>query len=76
MQNTALDNKTPINLGNRRYLNAKQLAEYLGKSPDYIARAVKKRLIPFIKPPGGARIFEREKVDVALSRFEHTEIGR
>jgi excisionase family DNA binding protein len=58
-----------------RYCNRKELAAYLGKSPAHITKLAAKRVIPSIRVPGSARMFEKEKVVAALERFQTKEIG-
>jgi excisionase family DNA binding protein len=64
------------NLSQKRYLNQKELAEYLNASPSWIREKTARRIIPCIKLPGSAPRFEPKKVDAALAKFEMKEVGR
>jgi len=61
---------------NRRFDSASQLAQILGKTPRYVKDLADKGLIPFIAMPGRDRLYDREKVFAALSRFEIRAVGQ
>ena len=46
----------------KKYLNTKQLAEYIGRSPKAIRDMVFRRDIPFRKP-GGRLLFAKNEID-------------
>jgi len=61
---------------NQRFDGTDELAAFLGKSPSYIRKLAREKIIPYIKLPGRDKLFDREKVVDALARFEIKEIGR
>jgi len=61
---------------NRRFDGTDELATYLGKSPSYVRKLAREKIIPYLKLPGRDKLFDRAKVLDALSRFEVKEIGR
>jgi hypothetical protein len=61
---------------NRRFDSTTQLAKWLGKTPRYVKRLADQKIIPYVALPGHDRIFDREKVVEALSRFEVRAVGQ
>ena len=72
----AKTNLEHLNAINRRFDSQSQLAEILGKTPRYVKELADAGLIPFIQMPGRDRLFDREKVFTALSRFEVKAVGQ
>ena len=44
-------------------------------TPRYVKRLADQKIIPYVALPGHDRIFDREKVVEALSRFEVRAVG-
>ena len=68
-----LTDKTDIT--SARIIGTAELAQRLGRTPRYVQRLAADKIIPSIKLPGRDRLFDWEKVLLALSRFEEREIG-
>jgi len=47
----------------------------MGKTPRYVQQLAADKIIPSIRLPGRDRLFDWDKVLLALSRFEEKEIG-
>jgi hypothetical protein len=60
----------------RRFDGTDELAAFIGKSPAYVRKLAREKIIPFVKLPGRDKLFDRVKVLEALARFEVREIGR
>jgi hypothetical protein len=60
---------------NAAYLNQIQIAEWLGRTPRFVAKLVKARKIPEIRLSGKARLYDTVKVRAALERFEIKAVG-
>jgi len=58
------------NLLNSAYLSQRELAGWLGKSPRYVRNLARKKIIPEVRPPGMAPIYDVLKVRAALEKFE------
>ena len=58
---------------NRRYLNVRQLAEYIDSTEGSVRQLCSKRRIPFVRVAGGRRVlFDTEQIDswLAAQRVE------
>ena len=53
----------------RRLVNARELGEYLGKSPEAIYQMVSRRQIPFVKM-GGSTKFDLRVIDAWIKKLE------
>jgi len=62
-------------LTNRILVNQKELALLIGRSPRFVANLAKARKIPEVKLSKKARLYDVQKVLLALSRFETQAIG-
>lgn len=62
--------------GSGQLLNTSELAAVLGRSRGFVRRLADRRIIPFIRPTGGDRFFEKAKVLAALEKIETKEISR
>jgi len=58
-----------------RFLGTKELARWLGRTPRFVQKLAAEKVIPSVKLPGRDRLFDKERVLAALSRFEQKEIG-
>jgi hypothetical protein len=58
-----------------RIIGTKELAQRMSRTPRYVQQLAADKIIPSIKLPGRDRLFDWDKVLVALSRFEEKEIG-
>jgi hypothetical protein len=64
-----------VNNEEPRFLGTKDLARWIGRTPRYVQKLAAEKIIPSVCLPGRDRMFDREKVLLALSRFEEKEIG-
>lgn len=58
-----------------RIIGTKDLAQRIGRTPRYVQQLAADKIIPSIKLPGRDRMFDWDRVLIALSRFEEKEIG-
>jgi len=58
-----------------RIVGTTELARRMGKTPRYVQQLAADKIIPSIRLPGRDRLFDWDKVLLALSRFEEKEIG-
>ena len=51
----------------RRYMNARQLAEYIDSTVGSVRQLVRQRRVPFLRVAGGRRVlFDRREIDTWL----------